>query len=79
MESLPKESCIILTLKGLQKDAQLSVRKAARIYKIPETSLRHRRAGKQLRYEIATNLQKLTNLEEKVLLKRVLDLNIQGF
>jgi hypothetical protein len=79
MESLPKESRIILALEALNKNLKLSVRKAATIYEIPETSLRDRRAGKQPRREIPANLRKLTDLEEKVLLERVLDLDTRGF
>jgi hypothetical protein len=75
MEPLLKESRIFLALETLEKDPKLSVRKAATIYEIPESSLRYRRAGKQPRHEIAANLRKLTDLEEKVLLERVLDLN----
>jgi hypothetical protein len=79
MESLLKETCIVLALEALKKDPKLSVRKAATLYEIPESSLRARRARKQLRYEIPTNLRKLTDLEEKVLLERVLDLDTRGF
>jgi hypothetical protein len=43
MEPLLKESRIILTLKALKKDFKLSIRKAATLYEIPETSLRYRR------------------------------------
>ena len=46
MESLPKESRMILALEALKKDPTLSVRKAATTYDIPESSLRDRRAGK---------------------------------
>ena len=79
MEPLPKESRIILALEALKKDPKLSVRKAAALYEIPETSLRHRRAGMQPRHELPANLRKLTDLEEKVLLERVLDLDTRGF
>ena len=79
MESLPKETRIVLTLEALKKDPKLSVRKAATLYEIPESSLRARRAGKQPRHEIPANLRKLTDLEEKVLLERVLDLDTRGF
>ena len=79
MESLPKESRIILVLEALKKDLQLSVRKVATLYEIPRSSLQDRRTGKQLRGEIPTNLRKLTDLEEKVLLERVLDLDTRGF
>jgi hypothetical protein len=46
MESLSKEGRINLALEVLRKDPKLSVRRAATIYEIPRTSLRHRRAGK---------------------------------
>jgi hypothetical protein len=69
MEPLPKESRKILALQALKDDPRLSVRKAATIYEIPETSLRHRRAGMQPRRDVPANLRKLTDLEEKVLLE----------
>jgi hypothetical protein len=79
MEPLPKESRINLTLEALKKYSDLSIRKASTIYEVPEASLCHRRARRPLRREIPTNLRKLTNLEEKVLLERVLDLDTRGF
>jgi hypothetical protein len=79
IESLPKESRIILALEALKNDPKLSVYKATTLYEIPRTSLRHRRAGMLSRRELPANSRKLTDLEEKVLLKRVLDLNARGF
>jgi hypothetical protein len=79
MEPLLKESRIILALEALKKDPKLSVRKVATIYEIPKSSLHDRHAGKQPRREISANLRKLTDLEEKVLLERVLDLDARGF
>ena len=79
MESLPKESRMILALEALKKDPQLSVRKAATLYEIPESSLRDRRTGMRPRCEAPANSRKLTDLEEKVLLERVLDLDTRGF
>jgi hypothetical protein len=78
MESLPKESRIILTLEAL-KDPKLSIRKATTIYEIPKSSLYNRYARKNLRCELPANSRKLTDLEEKVLLERVLDLDTRGF
>ena len=79
MESLPKESRIILALEAIRNDPKLSVRKAATIYDISRSSLRDRRAGKQSRREMTANSRKLTDLEEKVLLEMVLDLDARGF
>src|SRR5690349_6344372 len=79
MEPLPKESRMVIALEALKKYPELSVRKAATLYEVPESSLRDRRAGKQPRREIPANLRKLTNLEEKVLLEKILDLDARGF
>ncbi len=79
MEPLPKESRIILALEALKRNPKLSMRKAAAIYEIPKSSLYDRYTRKQPRREIAANLRKLTDLEGKVLLKRVLDLDTRGF
>jgi hypothetical protein len=79
MESLPRESRLILALEALKKDPKLSVQKAATIYEVPESSLCDRRAGEKSRREIPANSRKLTDLEEKVLLERVLDLDTRGF
>ena len=79
MEPPPKESRIILAFEAIKKDPKLSIRKAAMIYEVLQSSLQHRRAGKQPRRKISANLRKLTDLEEKVLLKRVLDLDMRGF
>ena len=79
MGTLPKESDLVLALEALKKDSKLSVWKAATIYKISEISLHNWCAGKQSQSELPANSQKLTNLEEKVILERVLDLDAQGF
>jgi hypothetical protein len=42
MESLLKESRIILTFKALKKKPKISIRKATTIYETPEISFRRR-------------------------------------
>ena len=79
MESSSIESRITLAIEALKKDSKLSVRAAAKIYIIPEATLRHRRVGRQSRYDISTNSRKLTDLEESVILQRILDLDSRGF
>ena len=79
METLPKESHLVLALEALKKDSKLSIWKAATIYEIPKTSLHNQCTGKQSQSELPANSQKLTDLEEKVILERVLDLDVQGF
>lgn len=79
MESSLKESRIILALKALEKDLKLSVRAAAKIYDVPRSTLQTRRDGVKSRRDISVNSKKLTDLEEKVLLERIVDLDTRGF
>ena len=79
METSSKESRTILALTALRKDLNLSVRTAAKIYNIPETTLRSRRVGRPSRRDISANSRSLTNLEETVILQRILDLDSRGF
>ena len=79
MESFSNERHIILALEALKKDPKLSVRAAAKIYSVPDRTLRRRCTGIQSRRDISANSKKLTNLEESVLLQRILDLDIRGF
>ncbi|KFZ24719.1 hypothetical protein V502_00815 [Pseudogymnoascus sp. VKM F-4520 (FW-2644)] len=79
MESSSIESRTILALEALKNDPKLSVRTAAKIYIVPEATLRYRRVGRQSRRDMPANSRKLTDLEESVILQRVLDLDSRGF
>jgi Tc5 transposase DNA-binding domain len=79
MESSSVECRIILALKALENNQNLTSRAAAKIYKVPRTTLLRRRDGKKSRRDISANLRKLTNLEESVILQRILDLDSRGF
>jgi hypothetical protein len=67
METLSKESLIILAIQALENDPKLSVQKAAQIYKVSYITLSHRRKGILSRVEIIVKSQKLSNLEEKTI------------
>ncbi|OHW89500.1 putative transposase, partial [Colletotrichum incanum] len=79
MQSTSIESRIILALQAIEKDPKMSVRKAAFIFEVPRTSLRHRRAGRVARGERQPNSMKMTITEEEVILERVIDLINRGF
>lgn len=79
MESSSNESRIILALEALKRDPKLSIRTTAKIYNIPYTTLRYRRVGRTSRRDISANSRILTNLEEDVILQRILDLDSRGF
>jgi hypothetical protein len=58
---------------------KLSRCSAAKIYKVPETTLRHRMASLTARPETRPNRQKLSELEEGVIIRYILDLDTRGF
>ena len=63
----------------MRTSKKLSRRAAAKIYNVPETTLRHRTDGMTPRADQRPPLQKLTELEEEVIIKYVLDLDSRGF
>jgi hypothetical protein len=79
MPSPTKESDIILALEAVQKDKQLSLRAAAKIYNVDHTTLLRRRAGKPARCDIPANSRKLTDLEEKTIIQYVIELCARAF
>lgn len=50
-----------------------SILKAAKVFKVPETTIRERLTGIKPRSETRTNGYKLTEIEEKSLVKQLLD------
>ena len=78
MESLSKESRIILALEALKNDQNLTLKAVAKIYDVSHTTLRHRRAGRTPRRDIQANSRKLTDLEELVIVQYILDLDLKG-
>ena len=79
METSSIESRIILAIEALKNDPALTVLSAATTYNVPRTTLHRRHAGQDSRRDISANLRKLTDLEEKVLLDWILDLDSRGF
>lgn len=79
METASKESLMILALQALKNDPKLSVRKAAQIYRVSPTTLTRRQKGKPSQAETTVKSRKLSNLEEKTIVQRLLKLDSQGF
>ena len=74
MESLPDESRVLMALKAIQNSHKLSIRAAAKIYKVPATTIRDRCNGRPTRRETPANSRKLTDLEERAIIQYVLEL-----
>ena len=79
MENASKEGQMVLAIQALQKDPHLTRRAAVTIYNVPETTLRRRIAGTHARQDTRPKLARLTELEEKTLIRYILDLDTRGF
>ena len=70
-----EKSNIILTLNALQTTRKLSISRATRIYKVLYIILRNRYYRIPLQHDIQPKSRKLTNLEELVIIRHILDLD----
>ena len=74
-----QEARIILAIEAIQTNQKLTPSAAAKIYNVPRSTLRDRIKGRTPLYERRPPTQKLTDLEEIVLLRYILNLNERGF
>ena len=79
MEIQTQEARIILAIEAIRTSKKLSRRSTTKIYKVPKTTLRHRITGLTTRNETRPNRQKLSELEEGVIIRYILDLDSRGF
>ncbi|KAL3707056.1 suppressor protein sef1 [Talaromyces marneffei ATCC 18224] len=75
---IEQEGRILLAISNFRNGKIPTIATAARIYKIPRTTLRNRLHGIQQRSLVRANNHKLTQHEEKSLVKWVLDLDQRG-
>jgi hypothetical protein len=73
------EADIQLSISSINANQVQTERAAARVYNVPRTTLRDRRAGRPARRDCQPNAKKLTELEEEVIVKYILDLDHRGF
>jgi hypothetical protein len=74
-----QEARIILAIEAIRTTKKLSRRRAAKIYSVPETSLRDRINGITPKAEKRNARHNLTLSEEEAIVKYVLDLDSRGF
>jgi hypothetical protein len=79
MEIQTQEARIILAIEAIRTSRKLSRRSAAKIYNVPESTLRNRMTGRTSRRELKANCHKLTELEEEVIVRNILDMDTRGF
>jgi hypothetical protein len=74
-----QEARIILAIEAIRTSKKLSRRKAAKIYKVPESTLRDRINGRTTLPERRPVVQNLTELEEQIIVNYILDRDSRGF
>ncbi|KAJ8107760.1 hypothetical protein OPT61_g8643 [Boeremia exigua] len=74
-----KEAQIQLALQALKRDANLSQRRAASIYRVPQATLSYRHAGRPSRADTMPNSRGLDDNEERVIVEHILELDARGF
>jgi predicted XRE-type DNA-binding protein len=79
MEIQTQEARIVLAIEAIRTTKKLSQRSAAKLYKVPLSTLSDRMAGRTPRPETKANRQKLSKLEEEVIIRYILDLDSRGF
>ncbi len=79
MGSPSKEARLLLALEAIQNNKKLSIRAAAKLYNVPEATLRHRRASRTARRNTPPNSKKLTQSEEEAVVQYVLELGSRSF
>ena len=79
MPATLKEARMILALEALQKDEELSLRAAAKLYNVPASTLRDRRAGRPARRDTTPGVKKLTQLEEEAIVRYIIELCARAF
>jgi hypothetical protein len=79
MPQSSNEARILLALQALQNDPKLSTRRAATIYNVYYRTLQRRHNGIQSRRDSIPNSRKLSDLEEKIIVQFILDLDSRGF
>ena len=79
MPSSSKEATVILALEAIRNDEKLSLRAAAKLYNVPESTLRYRHSGKPARRDSPVNSKKLTQSEEEAIVRYIVELVARAF
>jgi len=78
-QSSSSEADIYIAISAIDSKQILTERCAAETFDVPRTTLQRRRAGKPARRDCLPNSKKLTELEEEVIVRYILDLDQRGF
>ncbi|EGU86066.1 hypothetical protein FOXB_03416 [Fusarium oxysporum f. sp. conglutinans Fo5176] len=79
MSQFNDEGNIFLALQAHHKDPKLRIRRAASIYDVCPKKLGRRQKGMQSRRDLTPKSRKLSDLEEQIVVRFILDLDSRGF
>jgi hypothetical protein len=68
-----------MAVEAIEKNKNLSIRAATRLYNVPEATIRYRRTGRSVRRDLPANSCKLTDLEERMIVQYILELDARVF
>ncbi|KAJ5731126.1 uncharacterized protein N7483_005634 [Penicillium malachiteum] len=77
-KNVEQEGKVLLALQAIQKGQIKSLRAAARLFSVPESTLRSRAHGIQSRVDTRPNGHKLTQLEEDPLIEWIISMDSRG-
>jgi helix-turn-helix, Psq domain/Tc5 transposase DNA-binding domain len=76
---LPYEARLVMAIEAIQGSGNISLRAAARIYRVSRSTLHARVHGRPIRDEIPANSMILTPLEEEAIVQYILELTARSF
>ena len=79
MPQTNNEARILQSLQAYKNDPKLSIWRAAKLYQLSHTTLFCRHNGVQAQANTIPKPRKLSNLEKKIVIQYILDLNLRGF
>jgi hypothetical protein len=79
MEIQTQEARIVLAIEAIQTSKNLGIKTAAKLYKVPKSTLTDRINGRTPRAESRPTNTNLTPIEEEVIIQYILDLDTRGF
>ncbi|CAK43098.1 uncharacterized protein An18g00210 [Aspergillus niger] len=77
-ELVEQEGRLCLAVESIQKGHTKSIRKAARVFQVPRSTLQDRLNGLKFRKNTRANSHKLTSIEEELLEKWIISLDQRG-
>src|ERR1700712_684715 len=78
-QSTCDEADLHLAFSDINSRRVQSSYRAARILNVPESTLKHRRAGSRLRRDCEANAKRFNNLQEDAIVRRILEESTRGF